>query len=266
MTAESRAQRSLMERAVEVLSTADPQTKVELSAETAALWRERVLVRGHATPPDRPARPERPELLSPGSMPKRSTGPKGRIALIHALAHIEFIAIDLAWDIIARFGANMPEAFIDDWVDVADEEARHYALLAARLTACDAAYGDLPAHDGLWQAAQSTSDDLAARLVLVPLTLEARGVDITPQTVAKFRQAGDEETARVLDVIYTDEIKHLGAGIRWFEFACQKTGRDPHQTYREILAERFTGTLKGPFNLPARATAGMSADYLAPWL
>jgi uncharacterized ferritin-like protein (DUF455 family) len=255
-----------MERAVEVLSTADPQTKVELSAKTAALWRERVLVRGHATPPDRPARPMRPELLSPGAMPKRSTGPKGRIALIHALAHIEFIAIDLAWDIVARFGADMPDAFIDDWVDVADEEAHHYALLAARLTACGAAYGDLPAHDGLWQAAQSTSDDLAARLVLVPLTLEARGVDITPQTIARLRKAGDEETAGVLDVIYADEIKHLAAGIRWFEFACREAGHDPHQAYRTILAARFTGTLKGPFNLAARATAGMGTEYLRPWL
>jgi uncharacterized ferritin-like protein (DUF455 family) len=199
-------------------------------------------------------------------MPKRSTGPKGRIALVHALAHIEFNAIDLAWDLIARFGADMPRAFLDDWVEIADEEARHYALLAGRLTAWGAAYGDLPAHDGLWQAAMLTADDLAARLVLIPLTLEARGVDVTPQTVARFRKTGDEETAQVLDIIYADEIKHLAAGIKWFEFACAQTGGDPHESYRRILGTRFTGTLKGPFNLPARAAAGMGADYLRPWL
>jgi uncharacterized ferritin-like protein (DUF455 family) len=255
-----------MDLAVAVLATANPQGKVDRTAEVAALWSRGGMELGHAHPLERPARPERPELLSPGAMPKRSTGPKGRIALIHALAHIEFNAIDLAWDIIVRFGSRMPRAFLDDWVAIAAEEARHFAMLAGRLSAWSAAYGDLPAHDGLWQAAMTTADDLAARLVLVPLTLEARGVDITPQTAARFRKAGDAETAAVLDVIYVDEIKHLAAGIRWFEFACVQTTRDPHVVYREILAARFTGTLKGPFNLPARAEAGMSSAYLMPWL
>jgi len=257
---------SLTEGAVGILTSTDPQDKVEGTSALAALWARRALDFGDAPPPARPSRPERQVLMSPGAMPKRSTGPKGRIALIHALTHIEFNAIDLAWDIIVRFGAHMPRAFVDDWVNVAAEEARHFAMLADRLMQCGAAYGDLPAHDGLWLAALSTSDDLAARLVLIPLTLEARGVDITPQTIARLRSAGDVETAAVLDTIYTDEIKHLAAGIRWFEFICAQSNRDPRATYREILATRFTGALKGPFNLPARTTAGMDADYLRPWL
>src|SRR5882672_7466596 len=165
--------RTLMDLAVAVLATADPQGKVDRTAEAAALWARGGMEHGCADPLERPARPERPELLSPGAMPKRSTGPKGRIALIHALAHIEFNAIDLAWDIIVRFGSRMPHAFLDDWVTIAAEEARHFAMLAKRLSDWGAAYGDLPAHDSLWEAAQLTEDDLAARLVLVPLTLEA---------------------------------------------------------------------------------------------
>lgn len=252
--------------AVDVLTAADPDDKVAKTAAAVAAWRAGGMALGDAAPPQRPARLARPELLSPGQMPKRSMGPKGRIALIHALAHIELNAIDLAWDIVARFGKDMPRAFIDDWVGVAEEEARHYAMLAARLKALGASYGDLPAHDGLWAAAMQTMDDLAARLVLVPLTLEARGVDVTPQTVAKMRRTGDEDTAAILDIIYTDEISHLSVGIRWFEFLCARDGRDPHVSYRDILATRFNGGLKGPFNLPAREEAGMQRGYLAPWI
>ncbi len=256
----------LSEAAVGVLTAAAPDDKVRATAEAAAAWRRGGMSLGARTPPSRPGRPARPDLQSPGQMPKRSTGPRGRIALLHALAHIELNAIDLAWDIVARFGADLPRGFLDDWVGVAEEEARHYALLAGRLNAFGAAYGDLPAHDGLWEAAMATTDDLAARLVLVPLTLEARGVDVTPQTAARFRDAGDSETAAVLETIYRDEIAHIAVGIRWFEFVCARDGRDPHATYADILAQRFTGTLKGPFNMDARGQAGMSADYLAPWL
>ena len=257
---------SLSEAAVGVLTAADPADKQRLTAEAAATWRGGAMVLGTCAPPDRPARPARPELLSPGQMPKRSTGPKGRIALIHALAHIEFNAIDLAWDIIARFGDGLPRAVTDDWVRVADEEARHFGLLVDRLAAIGTMYGDLPAHDSLWEAATKTTDDLAARLVLVPLTLEARGVDVTPQTAEKFRRAGDPETADVLDTIYRDEIGHIGIGVRWFEFVCAREGCDPHATFRDIIADRFIGTLKGPFNMEARSQAGMGEKYLAPWL
>jgi uncharacterized ferritin-like protein (DUF455 family) len=199
-------------------------------------------------------------------MPRRSYGPKGRIALVHALAHIELNAVDLAWDIIARFtGADLPRRFYDDWVDIAVEEAEHYTALTGRLSHWGAAYGDHPAHGGLWEAAVLTADDLPARLALIPMTLEARGIDTTPAAVKGFGPS-DPETAAVLERIYRDEIKHLAVGVRWFEFLCERAQREPRRAYADILRERFTGRLKPPFNLPARAEAGMDESYLRPWL
>lgn len=196
-------------------------------------------------------------------MPKRSTGPKGRVALVHALAHIELNAVDLAWDIIARFAStDLPRAFFDDWVNVAQEEAEHYRELARRLTELGISYGDLPAHDGLWEAATLTADDLLARLALIPMTLEARGLDTTPMTCVKLRGNNDEATALILDRIYTDEIKHLEVGVRWFEFECLRRGLAPPAHYKALLNARFTGTLKPPFNMEARNQAGMGQNYL----
>ena len=253
--------------AVDILTTADPDTKVAKTAIAVAAWRQGEIEIGMCRALERPARPGRPELLPPRGMPRRSTGPKGLIALVHALAHIELNAVDLAWDIILRFASpDLPRAFYDDWVGVADEEAEHYAALAERLKGLGAAYGDLPAHDGLWGAAARTADDLKARLVLIPMTLEARGLDTTPQTTEKLRQTGDAKTAAILDVIYSDEIKHLAVGVRWFEHLCVARGLDPHESYRDILNARFPGGLKAPFNMEARAAAGMSEDYLRPWL
>jgi uncharacterized ferritin-like protein (DUF455 family) len=258
---------TLSRHAVDILDTADPSAKVFKTAAVVAAWRRGELDVGDCTPPARPARPAKPALLSPQEMPRRSAGPKGRVALVHAIAHIELNAIDLAWDIIARFTSrDLPRAYYDDWVDVAQEEAEHFAALAARLHALDAAYGDLPAHDGLWEAAARTSDDLAARLVLIPMTMEARGLDTTPATCARLRQADDDETAQVLDMIFTDEIKHLAVGVRWFEFLCARDGKNPHHAYPEILEARYPGKLQGNFNLEASAQAGMGRAYLAPWL
>ncbi len=258
---------SLRDDAVRVLTAADPDAKVALTAEAAARWRSGSRTIGTATPPSQPARPAKPELLRPGQMPKRSSGPKGRIALVHSLVHIEFNAIDLAWDIIARFGAeDLPEAFFDDWVDVAAEEAMHFDLLRKRLAQWGVNYGDMPGHNGLWEAAEITADDLVARLALIPMTLEARGLDTTVQGAAKLRQNDDAETAGILGVIYTDEIKHLAVGVRWFEYLCGQRGIDPVTTYQDVLAARFTGKPKPPFNLEARAQAGMKADYIRPWM
>ena len=197
-------------------------------------------------------------------MPKRRHfgSPAGRIALLHALAHIELNAIDLAWDLIARFGdAAVPRAFFDDWVTVAAEEAEHFSLLSARLAALGAAYGDLPAHDGLWEAAAATAHDLLARLAIVPLVLEARGLDVTPDMIARLERAGDGASAAVLDRLYRDEIGHVAAGRRWFEFLCDRRGREPIATFRTLVRRCFTGTLKPPFNHRARAAAGFCADY-----
>jgi len=258
---------SLRADAVAVLKAAEPAAKVALTRAAVARWRGGDREIGKMAPPSQPGRPARPELRRPGDMAKRSSGPKGRIALVHALTHIEFNAIDLAWDIIARFDdENLPEAFFDDWVGVAGEEAEHFELLRLRLEGLGAEYGDLPAHNGLWESAEITADDLVARLAIVPMTLEARGLDTTVQGAARLRMNEDTATAAILDTIYTDEIKHLAVGVRWFEHVCAARGIDPIATYKEVLDARFTGRPKPPFNLDARAQAGMRADYLTPWM
>jgi uncharacterized ferritin-like protein (DUF455 family) len=255
---------SLLAAAVRVLSTADPAAKATASHRAAEAWRAGGLPIGAAHPPDRPARPDRPLLLAPKEMPKRKAGGSTakRIALLHALAHIELNAIDLAWDLIARFGTgDMPRAFFDDWVKVADEEALHFELLSARLQELGASYGDLPAHDGLWEAATVTAQDLLARLAIVPLVLEARGLDVTPATVADMSRAGDGATAALLDRIYKDEIGHVAAGMRWFEHFAKAAGRDPQRHWQTLSRQHFRGVLKPPFNDTARAAAGMPSAY-----
>src|SRR6185312_15382537 len=182
---------TLSDSAAAILGAADPAEKVRLSRALAAWWRAGGMAVGAATPPARPGRPMRPVLLSPKEMPRRrnfgSLG--GQLALLHALAHIELNAIDLGWDIVARF-PGLPREFYDDWVAVAAEEAEHFALLEARLVALGGAYGDLPAHDGLWESAAATAHDLLARLAVVPLVLEARGLDVTPEMIRRLERAG----------------------------------------------------------------------------
>ncbi len=253
-----------------VLRTADPGAKVRLSRRVAAAWASGEIAEvGAAEPPARPARPPRPELKPPREMPRRRTGQSvaGRQALYHALAHIELNAIDLAWDIIARFGSPQfdaerpPRGFYDDWVKVADDEARHFALLTRRLTALGAEYGDLPAHDGLWEAAEATAHDLLARLAVVPLVLEARGLDVTPGLIAKLTRAGDVDGVAMLEVIYRDEIAHVAAGKRWFDWLCARRGVVPEAAWRELVARHFKGVLKPPFNAEARLAAGLPRSF-----
>ena len=200
-------------------------------------------------------------------MPKRRNfgSSAGRLALLHALAHIELNAIDLAWDIVARFaGADLPREFYADWVGVAAEEAEHFALLAQRLEALGSRYGALPAHDGLWEAAAATANDLLARLAVVPLVLEARGLDVTPEMRLRLERAGDAESAAILDRIYRDEIGHVAVGVRWFELLCRARGLDPAATYRDRVRCYFAGALKPPFNREARDRAGFPAAYYEP--
>jgi uncharacterized ferritin-like protein (DUF455 family) len=222
---------------------------------------------GAATPPARPARPARPPLLPPRDMKRRRNlgSPAGRIALIHALAHIELNAIDLGWDIIARFSSDdLPSEFFDDWVGVAAEEAEHFALLASRLATLGGEYGALPAHDGLWEAATATAGDLVARLAVVPLVLEARGLDVTPAMITRLERAGDAESAATLRPLYADEIRHVAAGARWFDELCRRRGLDPAATFQDRVRRHFTGALKPPFNREARDAAGFPAAYYAP--
>jgi len=203
----------------------------------------------------------------PRDMPRRGRGMSeaNRIALLHALAHIELNAIDLACDIVARFaGDDLPRDFYDDWTGVADEEAQHFTLLSARLASFGAAYGDLPAHDGLWEAAENTAHDLMARLAVVPLVLEARGLDVTPAMIENLRRAGDAGSVAVLERIYTDEIGHVAIGRHWFEWAARRAGLEPVRAWQALVRENFKGILKPPFNDDARSRAGLTADYYSP--
>jgi uncharacterized ferritin-like protein (DUF455 family) len=189
----------------------------------------------------------------------------GQIALIHALAHIELNAIDLGWDIIARFsGLGLPRQFFADWVGVAAEEAEHFALLRARLIELGGDYGALPAHDGLWEAAAATAHDLLARLAIVPLVLEARGLDVSPEMIARLERAGDAASAAILRRIYTDEIGHVAVGARWFGALCRERGLDPAAVFHDRVRRYFTGALKPPFNREARDQAGLPTGYYAP--
>lgn len=257
---------TLAEAALNVLTTADPAEKCRLTRAHAEAWFGKIIEAGRAVPPDRPSRPERPALMAPRDMPKRAYGgDKGRAALIHALAHIELNAIDLAWDIICRFPhEDMPKQFFDDWVQVALDEAEHFEMLEMLLQKLGMSYGDLPAHDGLWQAAEKTADDLMARLVVVPMTLEARGLDTTPPTMARLKSNGDDLTPPVLDIIYRDEIRHVAAGVRWFAHLAERRGMDGASAYHRLLTERFPGGLKAPFNHDARAEAGFPRDWYEP--
>ncbi|GGF31952.1 rhamnosyltransferase [Aliidongia dinghuensis] len=264
---------SLTEGAVEILKTAEPAGKIRLTHDLAAAWRAGALPVGSgALPPARPARPATPELRLPRDMPKRRSGGslQSRVALLHALAHIELNALDLVWDLVARFADPVvpelarPRQFWDDWVKVSDEEATHHGLLADRLAALDAAYGDLPAHDGLWQAAEVTAHDLLARLAIVPLVLEARGLDVTPQMIGGLDKFGDTASAAALRVIYRDEIGHVAIGRRWFDAICAERGLAPEPTWQDLVRRHFKGALKRPFNTDARAAAGLPADFYEP--
>ncbi len=199
-------------------------------------------------------------------MPRRrvTAARPGRFALLHALAHIELNAVDLAWDLIARFGtADLPRAFFDDWVGVAADEALHHALLAERLAALGGRYGDLPAHDGLWQSALDTRHDLLARLAVVPLVLEARGLDVTPAMIARLEAVGDPESQAVLQRIHADEIGHVAAGRRWFAHVAEARGLDPVPAWQDLVRRLFRGQLKPPFNWTSRAAAGFGPEYMA---
>jgi len=256
---------TLSAAACAVLSAASPDEKVALSRTAAQAWRDGTLVTiGSGTPPQRPARPDKPLLLMPRDMPKRkfTGGEKGRVAMLHALAHIELNAIDLAWDLIARFGTEAPDrSFFDDWVGVADEETLHFDLLTKRLADFSATYGDLPAHDGLWQAAEATSDDLLARLAVVPMVLEARGLDVTPTMIAKLERVGDQASAQILERIYEDEIGHVRIGNYWFSTLCRRRGLEASEVWPSLVRSRFTGTLKPPFNVEARTAAGIAPRW-----
>ncbi len=254
--------------AVAVLSAAEASEKTALAREAARLWRqsEGAMAVGFSAPPDRPARPARPDLLPPAAMPRRrGYTEKARAALLHAVQHIELNAIDLAFDMIARFtDADLPRAFYDDWVRVGEEEALHFTLLAGRMAELGYQYGDFPAHDGLWEAAVATQRDLTARLAVVPMVLEARGLDVTPAMIDRFARIGDEKSVIILNRILTDEITHVATGNRWFQYICARENIEPRATWQRLVQKNFKGLLKPPFNSAARDRAGLTEDYYVP--
>lgn len=257
---------TLGEAARAVLLTPDPHAKRRAARELARAWRRGDLDhRCDAVMPDQPAWPAEPELLAPTAMPRRGKGgsQRGRIAMLHALAHIEFVAIDLAVDLVGRFGGAFPRAFADDWIGVAADEAMHFALLDRRLRQLGSHYGALPAHAGLWEAAQQTSDDALARLAIVPMVLEARGLDVTPAMIVRFEAVGDTASAAILSRIYRDEVRHVRAGTDWFNWTCDRKGFVPASTWQSLVKSRFRGQLKPPFNDSARHDAGLTQEYYA---
>ncbi|QOL79818.1 ferritin-like domain-containing protein [Pseudooceanicola spongiae] len=263
--------KTLTQMAVEVLSTADGRAKTALSHAHAAAWRAArdagaPIPIGTATPPLQPARPVKPDLLAPRDVPRRrpGTGP-GRIALLHAVAHIELNAVDLHWDIIARFGhVHMPQGFYDDWVKAADEESKHFNLMCDCLEALGSHYGALPAHAGMWRAAEDTVDDLFGRLAVVPMVLEARGLDVTPGIIEIFRKADISQAVEALETIYAEEVAHVAYGSKWFHYLCGRHEHDPKPMFHALVRQYFHGTLKPPFNEEKRAEAGLPPDFYWP--
>lgn len=261
---------TLYAAACRIVATPDLDEKVRLAKATARSWFRREIARGRRSArsplPERPGRPARPVLLAPRNMPRRSAGgDKGRFALLHALAHIELNAVDMTWDLVARFvDEPMPQTFYDNWVQVGLEEAKHFELLARRLVELGGAYGDLPAHDGLWQAAEATGHDLAARLAIVPLVLEARGLDVTPSMINKLQSADDQASADILEIIYRDEKRHVAFGTRWFRFVCERDRTPPEPRFHDLVRKHFKASLRPPFNDKARSEAGLTPGFYKP--
>ena len=257
---------SLFAAARACLDAATPDAKPALTLGMAdAFARGELAIPTDAPPPEpirMPGRPPRPRLVHPRALPRRGFGSdEGRAAFIHAVAHIEFNAIDLAWDAVYRF-RGMPNAFYADWVSVARDEARHFGMLRARLRELGHDYGDFDAHNGLWEMAEKTAHDGLARMALVPRVLEARGLDVTPGMIVKLRSLGDDATADILDVILREEVAHVAAGSRWYRWHCERAGVEPRARFRELLREHATGVLHKPFNTEARLQAGFDLHEL----
>jgi uncharacterized ferritin-like protein (DUF455 family) len=257
----------LRQAALLLLADPDPSRKAEGVRLLAQAWLSGSVLLDvqaalSATSPI-PGQPLKPELVPPRLVKQRAMNtPEGRAILIHALAHIEFTAINLALDAIWRF-ANMPREYYADWLQVAQEEALHFSLLTEHLHGQGHAYGDFPAHNSLWEMAARTQDDVLARIALVPRTMEARGLDATPPLRAKLAQAGDLAAAAILDVILRDEIGHVAVGNRWYGWLCEQRGLEPVSTYTQLAVEYQAPVMRGPFNFEARRAAGFSEIELA---
>lgn len=255
------------ELAYQCLMECDPANKIKA---TQALHKQ-IIDKGEIDRGDKldepsaipiPGRPEKPELVDPKSVKHRKlTTADGRAGLVHAVAHIEFNAINLALDAVYRF-RGMPDQYYRDWLLVAAEESKHFSLLQNRLAEMDYNYGDLPAHNGLWEMAVKTDHDVLTRMALVPRVLEARGLDVTPGMIKRLEQVGDAATTEILNIILEEEIGHVAIGSRWFNYCCQNKGLDPDSTFRKLLNQYMGGALRGPLHTEARLQAGFSQAEL----
>ena len=257
---------TLPARALAGLLATEPSRKQALAQALREDWLAGRLERGRNDEPPHaivtPGRPEQPVLVAPRELRQRKLStPVGRAILVHALAHIEFNAINLALDAVYRF-RDMPAEFYGDWLRVAAEEAEHFGLLRERLRVLGHDYGDFPAHDGLWEMACKTADDVLVRMALVPRVLEARGLDVTPGMIERLREAGDEATVAILRIIFRDEIGHVEIGSRWFRHCCVQRGLDPVPTFRALLERHMPGRIKGPFAEQARGQAGFDREEM----
>ncbi|KAL8193138.1 hypothetical protein R6Q57_027042 [Mikania cordata] len=267
---------TLVEAALRVLNTPDPVEKAKLGDQIANNWLQGLIPTPYNASqpdcivPDRPARLTNVKLVSPSLMPKlgKAGSLQSRQAIVHSLVHIESWAIDLSW--------SMPRGFFDDFVRVAQDEGRHFTLLAARLEELGSFYGALPAHDGLWDSAVATSKDLFARLAVEHCVHEARGLDVLPTTISRFRNGGDNQTAELLEkVVYPEEITHCAAGVKWFKYLCSRSCENVKDSgdeesdevinkFHEIVRSYFRGPLKPPFNESARRAAGFGPKWYEP--
>ena len=246
------------------LLTGEARDKVMATRALARDWRRGALAWGfEPAMPEHPAWPAALELLPANGMPRRGGSGAKAIALWHSFAHIEFVAIDLALDMAGRFGAQLGRAFVSDFLAVAADEAMHFALIDRKLRTLGSHYGALPAHGGLWQAAHETRHDPAARLAVVPMVLEARGLDVAPGARDRVLAQGDSHGARILQRILDDVIRHVAAGTKHFVALCERAGLRPENHWKTLVARHFRGRLKPPFNDSARLAAGMSRDFYA---
>lgn len=263
---------SAYDGAYTVLTTANPRSKALAARQLYSNWQQnRDIGTALTALPLQPARPLKPELVPPANVPRRRLGSlNGRAAMLHAIAHIELNAIDLAADMMARFASDPlidPKDradFITDWASICDDEARHYLLLQDRLTQLGMKYGDFPSHNGLWDAAMNTSEDVAARLAIAPLVLEARGLDVTPNMIKKLTQAQDIESANILKIIYDEEIGHVRIGAKWFQYVAKALEESPKALFHKLVKAHFKGQIRPPFNVKARNLAGLTEEYYRP--
>ncbi|MDH5357027.1 MAG: ferritin-like domain-containing protein [Gammaproteobacteria bacterium] len=255
----------LRRSALACLLITDPLTKVEQTQQLYQRWLagELIISEDELAVPDVAGHPDKPELVAPRDLPRRRNSIDNGVApLIHAITHIEFNAINLAWDAVARF-SGLPREFYNDWARVAFEEAEHFILLREHLLSLGYDYGDFPAHNGLWEMAKKTHHDPLIRMALVPRVLEARGLDVTPKMMNKLRHSGDLRAVDILEIILREEIGHVTIGTRWFNYLCEQRKVNPLETFKDLLDTYFAGELRGPFHTQARKQAGFTDAEMA---